>query len=79
MTSARKKPSPLDAALACQQNGDLAGAEAGFRAVLGAGAFSGPGGSPSELPLFIVGMPRSGTTLIEALSACGLGPAPDEL
>jgi len=30
---------------------------------------SGPGGSPSELPLFIVGMPRSGTTLTEQILA----------
>jgi tetratricopeptide (TPR) repeat protein len=27
----------------------------------------GPGGSDSELPLFIVGMPRSGTTLVEQI------------
>ncbi|MDH3230282.1 MAG: sulfotransferase [Alphaproteobacteria bacterium] len=34
MTATRKKVSPLDAALALQQTGDLDGAEAGFRAVL---------------------------------------------
>lgn len=34
MTAKQKKLSPLDQALACQQNGDMEGAEAGFRAVL---------------------------------------------
>lgn len=34
MTAKRKKLSPLDEALACQQRGDLDGAEAGFRAAL---------------------------------------------
>jgi tetratricopeptide (TPR) repeat protein len=35
----------------------------------GGDAFSGQGGSPSELPVFIVGMPRSGTTLTEQILA----------
>jgi tetratricopeptide (TPR) repeat protein len=30
---------------------------------------AGPGGSPSELPIFIVGMPRSGTSLTEQILA----------
>jgi tetratricopeptide (TPR) repeat protein len=34
MTATRKKMSPLDAALACQQKGDLDGAEESFRAAL---------------------------------------------
>ena len=34
MTAKKKQLSPLDQALACQQKGDLEGAEAGFRAVL---------------------------------------------
>lgn len=34
MTAKQKKLSPLDQALACQRDGDLEGAEAGFRAVL---------------------------------------------
>jgi tetratricopeptide (TPR) repeat protein len=34
MTAKPKKLSPLDQALACQQKGDLEGAEAGFRAAL---------------------------------------------
>ena len=34
MTAKQKKLSPLDQALACQQKGDLEGAEAGFRAAL---------------------------------------------
>ena len=32
-------------------------------------AFAGPGASESELPVFIVGMPRSGTTLVEQILA----------
>ncbi|MBE9556152.1 MAG: sulfotransferase [Proteobacteria bacterium] len=34
-----------------------------------AAAFANPGGSESELPVFIVGMPRSGTTLTEQILA----------
>ena len=34
MTAKQKKLSPLDMGLACQQSGDMEGAEAGFRAVL---------------------------------------------
>ena len=32
-------------------------------------ALSGPGGSPSDAPIFIVGLPRSGSTLIEQILA----------
>ena len=35
----------------------------------GAGDFAGPGGSSSETPVFIVGMPRSGTSLTEQILA----------
>jgi tetratricopeptide (TPR) repeat protein len=40
-----------------------------IRAVFGRGRIAEPGGDPSELPVFVVGMPRSGTTLIEQILA----------
>lgn len=35
----------------------------------GENSFDGPGGSSSDTPVFIVGMPRSGTTLVEQILA----------
>jgi tetratricopeptide (TPR) repeat protein len=40
-----------------------------IRAVFGRELVSEPGGAPSEVPVFVVGMPRSGTTLIEQVLA----------
>jgi tetratricopeptide (TPR) repeat protein len=40
-----------------------------IRAVFGRELFAEPGGDPSEVPVFVVGMPRSGTTLIEQILA----------
>jgi tetratricopeptide (TPR) repeat protein len=42
---------------------------AGIRAVFRRELFAEPGGDPSEVPIFVVGMPRSGTTLIEQILA----------
>jgi tetratricopeptide (TPR) repeat protein len=40
-----------------------------IRAVFGRELVSEPGGAPSEVPVFVVGMPRSGTTLVEQILA----------
>jgi tetratricopeptide (TPR) repeat protein len=40
-----------------------------IRSVFGRALFAQPGGDPSEVPIFVVGMPRSGTTLIEQVLA----------
>jgi tetratricopeptide (TPR) repeat protein len=40
-----------------------------IRAVFGRALCAEPGGDPSEGPIFVVGMPRSGTTLIEQILA----------
>jgi tetratricopeptide (TPR) repeat protein len=40
-----------------------------IRAVFGRERVGEPGGDPSEVPVFVVGMPRSGTTLIEQILA----------
>lgn len=38
-------------------------------AAFGPASFAGPGGSTSQAPVFVVGMPRSGTSLIEQILA----------
>jgi tetratricopeptide (TPR) repeat protein len=40
-----------------------------IRSVFGRQLVGEPGGDPSEVPIFVVGMPRSGTTLIEQILA----------
>ena len=40
-----------------------------IRTVFDGALFAEPGGDPSEVPIFVVGMPRSGTTLIEQILA----------
>jgi tetratricopeptide (TPR) repeat protein len=40
-----------------------------IRTVFGDALFAEPGGDPSEVPIFVVGMPRAGTTLIEQVLA----------
>jgi tetratricopeptide (TPR) repeat protein len=40
-----------------------------IRAGFGRALLTEPGGDPSEVPVFVVGMPRSGTTLIEQILA----------
>ena len=40
-----------------------------IRAAFGRELVDKPGGDPSEVPVFVVGMPRSGTTLIEQILA----------
>jgi tetratricopeptide (TPR) repeat protein len=40
-----------------------------IRRAFGREVVSQPGGNPSEVPVFVVGMPRSGTTLIEQILA----------
>lgn len=67
--NALKREALADRGVVYNREAEEARTEVMIKAYSGPEAFEGPTGSDSELPVFIVGMPRSGTTLTEQVLA----------
>lgn len=67
--NARKREALEDRGVVYDREAEEARIDAMTKVYAGPETFEGPFGSDSELPVFIVGMPRSGTTLTEQILA----------